>query len=135
MPIRRAVLMIRQAISPRLAIKMRLNMRRALTPCRPLGFAASAAKSQLKRRVELLHDCLIEGITNISPWIPGSRAVLASRNDGQNVGSTRGARDHAPRSSRLAIDCATGDTAAPQTTAAMVASDALKRFLPLMWEA
>src|SRR5690348_11910974 len=29
MPIRRAVLMMRQAISPRLAIRMRLNMRRA----------------------------------------------------------------------------------------------------------
>src|SRR6266478_31297 len=88
MPIRRAVLMIRQAISPRLAIRMRLNMRRALTPCRSLGFEASAAKSQLERRVELLHDCLIEGITASRHGFRAREPNSRPRNDGQNVGST-----------------------------------------------
>src|ERR1700757_2767193 len=48
MPIRRAVLMMRQAISPRLAIRMRLNMRRALDPGsgRPRRLAAAPAESQ-----------------------------------------------------------------------------------------
>src|SRR4030088_13779 len=49
MPIRRAVLMIRQAISPRLAIKIRLNMPyRDPDPSRPHGFAVSSWKSQIE---------------------------------------------------------------------------------------
>src|SRR5262245_51592451 len=40
MPIRRAVLMTRQAISPRLAIRMRLNMRR-VTLSEPERFSAA----------------------------------------------------------------------------------------------
>src|SRR3981081_1314008 len=49
MPIRRAVLMIRQAISPRLAIKIRLNMPFGdPNPSRPHGFAALSPKSQSK---------------------------------------------------------------------------------------
>src|SRR5579883_81320 len=52
MPIRRAVLMMRQAISPRLAIRMRLNMRRATQPLWPRWcpaarrLAAATAESQ-----------------------------------------------------------------------------------------
>src|SRR5580700_2758297 len=90
MPIRRAVLMIRQAISPRLAIKMRLNMRRALTPCRPLGFAALAAKSQLERRVEPLHDCLIDGISAFRRRFPAHGLRLRPEMIDRMVGSAYG---------------------------------------------
>src|SRR3977135_4077849 len=47
MPKRRAVLMTRQAISPRLAIRIRLNMPRWTPQARHLGFAAEQRKCQL----------------------------------------------------------------------------------------
>src|SRR5712691_3726014 len=48
MPMRRAVLMIRQAISPRLAIRIRLNMPRSKPPASRAGsgFAAVQRKCQ-----------------------------------------------------------------------------------------
>src|SRR5262249_14413782 len=49
MPKRRAVLMTRQAISPRLAIKMRLNMPRIDPASRPLRLAVSREKSQSRQ--------------------------------------------------------------------------------------
>src|SRR5258708_10976574 len=53
MPIRRAVLMIRQAISPRLAIRMRLNMQRAL-PREPSGPQGLRRQRQKVNRKDLL---------------------------------------------------------------------------------
>src|ERR1700683_994206 len=48
MPMRRAVLMIRQAISPRLAIRMRLNIAAILSASRSLAFAALSSKCQMQ---------------------------------------------------------------------------------------
>src|SRR5580700_1803540 len=48
MPMRRAVLMIRQAISPRLAIRMRLNIAAILSASRSLAFAALSSKCQMR---------------------------------------------------------------------------------------
>src|SRR5215469_17206798 len=70
MPSRRAVLMMRQAISPRLAIRMRLNMRRAWLPrwsVPALGprLAASPPESQSAGRPPLAHILIGTGIPPI----------------------------------------------------------------------
>jgi len=108
-------------------------MRRALKPrAGPLALRLRRQKSQLERRVEPLHGCLIEGIAAFRHGISGftsgnSRPGVTN----PKVGASSWRVITHPGRAGLRSDCATGDTAAPQTTAAMVASDALKRFLPL----
>src|SRR5262249_45890537 len=70
MPSRRAVLMMRQAISPRLAIRMRLNMRRAWLPrwsVPALGpsLGASPPEGQSAGRAPLAHSLMGTGIPPI----------------------------------------------------------------------
>src|SRR3546814_866420 len=112
MPMRRAVLMIRQAISPRLAIRIFLNMPQSLPAPRsernvvvllprvlellvaqhgegPADAAAGVAR--LDDVVEIAARCRHEGVGELLPVLLGARLDLrgvaqVARSDGRRVG-------------------------------------------------
>lgn len=91
----------------------------------------TAARRQAARGSRSAQDFSYDTFGNSTSFCAGAEAIAQSHSKEETSPSGRHARgrDQALRSNRPAIDCATGDTAAPQIKTAMVASALLNRFL------
>src|SRR5208337_692679 len=101
MPRRRAVLMIRHAISPRLAIKIRLNINRT-RPLRPRTLCGAGTKKSNLSGVDRARFRRRDGAVSLCSKIE-QRGERAGHRDGADAGADQKGRDGVERAAATSI--------------------------------